>query len=200
MLPMHDNRTLEYWLYDRVLKGVPGFAPIHAVSHDCRQRDTCPNAQVSRLIRWHVTHAGTAALLTSWGGFATLPFALSVTFLTERFLAFRLVAGVAALHEWPLEDPDTFQQVRTCVSGHLGKAGAGSHTLKGLGQHALQESQTLVLKQLGKTPFKSAARALPLISIAVSVGLDSHAMYRLGKKAQAVFGPQLPAPGLVVSA
>ena len=44
----------------------------------------------------------------------------------------------AALHEWPLEDPDTFRRVQACVSGHLGKVGAGSHTLKGLGLHALQ--------------------------------------------------------------
>ncbi len=199
---MRSNDALESWVYERVVNGVPGFAPVHSLTRDFRSRHSCPTKQVSRLVRWHAMHAGSVALLTSWGGFATLPVSLSVNFVAERFLAFRLVAGVAALHDWPLENEETFRKVSDCVAGRtlvdesIGldvakrplKHQIVRHVAKGVGSELVSHGRTMLLKEIGKGSLKSVSRAVPVISMAVSVGMDTHAMYRLGERARTAFG------------
>lgn len=194
---MENTDRLDRWLYDRVLTGVPGFSPLHALHEHCQQRHACPRAQTRYLIRWHVGQAGVVALLTSWGGFTTMPLALSANLVAERFLALRLTSGIAAVHGWSLEQEHTFRQITACVAGEgaTERLADPSGQLmaqwkKSLQQQAVQQGQALLLRHLGHTTFKSAARVVPLVSLAVGLGFDTHAMYRLGRRARKVFAPE----------
>jgi hypothetical protein len=198
---MRSNVALESWVYERVVCGVPGFAPIQSLTREFQSRHACPKKQTSRLVRWHAMHAGSVALLTSWGGFATLPVSLSVNFIAERFLAFRLVAGVAALNDWSLESEETFRKVSACVADRpmvdeLNDQRVASsplkhqivrHVAKGVGGELVSHGRSLLLKEVGKGSLKSVSRAVPILSVAVSVGMDTHSMYRLGARARTVF-------------
>lgn len=194
---MRSYDALESWVYGRVIEGIPGFAPLESMTQACRSRHECRKKQVTRLVRWHAMHAGSVALLTSWGGFATLPIACSVGFVAEQFLAFRLAAGVAALHDWPLQNDDTFRMIRDCVAGRTVTDidqprrslthQIARHVANGVGGELVNHGQSLLVKQIGKSSLKPLSRAVPVVAVAFSVGLDARKMFKLGERAHATF-------------
>jgi len=198
--------------------GIDGLGPLKSARElaDLARRDTrTPEGAVKKIVRSHVVKGGVGGFVTGVGGFVTMPIALPANVVEFYVGATRMVAAIATLRGYDLDD----QQVRSAVlltlvgsdaDEVLAKAGltGGTGKVVGLVGQQLPPAALLMLNKaigfrllrgVGEKAFARLGRAIPLAGGVVGGGIDVWMMKRIADHALNEFPPRSGTPGVVRS-
>lgn len=102
-----------------------------------------PEAAIRRVARETIASAGTAGLVTGLGGFVTLPVALPANIAGQAVLNARMVAAIAALRGWDLQDEVVRQAILVTVAG-----GSPNQVLRQFGITVGQKATATAIKRI----------------------------------------------------
>jgi hypothetical protein len=198
--------------------GIDGLGPLKSARElaDLAIRDTrTPEGAVKKVVRSHVVKGGVGGFVTGMGGFVTMPIALPANVLEFYIVATRMVAGIAALRGYDVDDPKVRSAVLLTLVGSeadevLAKAGltGGSGKVVGLVGQQLPPAALLMLNKaigfkllrgVGEKAFARFGRAIPLAGGVVGGSIDVWMMKRIADHALGEFPPHVGTPGVVRS-
>jgi hypothetical protein len=188
--------------------GIDGLGPLKSAQElaDLARRDTrTTEGAVKKIIRSHVVKGGVGGFVTSVGGFVTMPVALPANVVEFYVGATRMVAGIATLRGYDLDDPQVRSAVLLTLVGSeadevLAKAGLTGKTGKvvGLVGQQLPPAALLmvnkaigfrILRGVGEKAFARLGRAIPLAGGVIGGGIDVWMMKRIADHALGEFPP-----------
>jgi hypothetical protein len=188
--------------------GIDGLGPLKSAQElaDLARRDTrTTEGAVKKIIRSHVVKGGVGGFVTSVGGFVTMPVALPANVVEFYVGATRMVAGIATLRGYDLDDPQVRSAVLLTLVGSeadevLAKAGLTGKTGKvvGLVGQQLPPAALLmvnkaigvrILRGVGEKAFARLGRAIPLAGGVIGGSIDVWMMKRIADHALGEFPP-----------
>ncbi|MGC4109950.1 MAG: EcsC family protein [Nocardioides sp.] len=186
--------------------GIDGLGPLKSARElaDQAARETrSPDAALKKVVRSHVVKGGVGGFVTSVGGFVTMPVALPANVLEFYVGATRMVASIAVLRGYDVDDPQVRTAVLLTLVGSdadevLAKAGltGGSGKVVGLVGQQLPPAALLILNKaiafrllrgVGEKAFARLGRAVPLAGGVVGGGIDVWMMKRIADHALGEF-------------
>jgi hypothetical protein len=188
--------------------GIDGLGPLKPARQlaDLARRDTrTTEGAVKKIVRSHVVKGGVGGFVTGVGGFVTMPVALPANVVEFYVGATRMVAGIATLRGYDLDDPQVRSAVLLTLIGSeadevLAKAGltGGTGKVVGLVGQQLPPAALLmlnkaigfrILRGVGEKAFARLGRAIPLAGGVVGGGIDVWMMKRIADHALGEFPP-----------
>jgi hypothetical protein len=186
--------------------GIDGIGPLKSskelAEHARRDTRTVEGA-VKKIVRSHVARGGIGGFVTGVGGFMMMPIALPANVVEFYVGATRLVAAVAALRGYDLDDPHVRSAVLLTLVGSeadevLAKAGLtkGGGKVVGLVGQQLPPAALLMLnkaiafrllRSVGEKGFSRLGRGVPLAGGIVGGGIDMWMMKRIADHALGEF-------------
>ena len=158
-----------------------------------------PQLAIDAVIDQHIRLAGVQGFLTGLGGLVTLPVALPANLTGLAVVQARMVAGIAHLRGYDLDDPRVRTAVITCL---LGEDGVTDRLKKSslvtsplaiatapvfdpeLDRQVAGEVVAELLARIGgKKMALTVTRRIPLLGGAVGAGVDGWSTYRIGQYA-----------------
>jgi hypothetical protein len=198
--------------------GIDGLGPLKSARElaDLAEHQTrTPEGAVKKMVRSHVVKGGVGGFVTGIGGFLTMPIALPANVLEFYIVATRMVAGIAKLRGYDVDDPQVRSAVLLTLVGSeadevLAKAGLTGKSGKvvGLVGQQLPPAALLMLNKaigfkllrgVGEKAFARLGRAVPLAGGVVGGGIDVWMMKRIADHALGEFPPLVGSPGVVRS-
>jgi hypothetical protein len=198
--------------------GIDGLGPLKSARElaDLAQRVTRTHeGAVKKVVRSHVVKGGVGGFVTGVGGFVTMPVALPANVVEFYVGATRMVAAIATLRGYDLDDPQVRSAVLLTLVGSeadevLAKAGltGASGKVVGLVGQQLPPAALLMLnkaigfrllRSVGEKAFARLGRAVPLAGGVVGGGIDVWMMKRIADHAVNEFPPLVGSPGVVRS-
>jgi hypothetical protein len=186
--------------------GIDGLGPLHSAREmaDAARRDTrTQEGAVKKVIRSHVVKGGVGGFVTSVGGFVTMPVALPANVVEFYVGATRMVAAIASLRGYDVDDPQVRTAVLLTLVGSdadevLAKAGltGGSGKMVGFVGQQLPPAALLILNKaiafrllrgFGEKAFARLGRAVPLAGGVVGGGVDVWMLRRIADHALSEF-------------
>nr|WP_202888480.1 EcsC family protein [Kribbella solani] len=165
---------------------------------------------VEAVIDQHIRLAGVQGFVTSIGGLVTLPVALPANLTGLAVVQARMVAGIAHLRGYDLDDPRVRTAVITCLLGEDGVADRlrkSSLVTSPLAiatapvfdpeldrQVAGEVVAELIARISGKRMALTVTRRIPLLGGAVGAGVDGWSTYRVGQYADESLVRRIPRP------
>ncbi|WP_420175891.1 EcsC family protein [Luteococcus sp. OSA5] len=154
---------------------------------------------VNKVVRSHVTSGAAGGLITSLGGFLTMPVAIPANLLEFYVQATRMTAAVAKLRGYDISQPNIRTAVLLTLVGSnaedvLAKAGVTtasgritSLALRNLPRPAMMMVNKAVgfrlLKSVGQGTLAKLGKGVPIVGGAVGGALDGYMMNRIGEQA-----------------
>ncbi|HEX3930281.1 MAG TPA: hypothetical protein VHW64_06225 [Nocardioides sp.] len=187
--------------------GIDGVGPLHSARElaDQARLTRTPESAVRKVIRSQVVKGGVGGFVTSVGGFVTMPVALPANVLEFYVVATRMVAAIAELRGYDVNDPQVRTAVLLTLVGSdadevLAKAGltGGTGKVVGLVGQQLPPAALLMvnkaiafrlLRGVGEKAFARLGRAVPLAGGVVGGGIDVWMMRRIADHALQEFPP-----------
>jgi hypothetical protein len=198
--------------------GIDGLGPLRSARElaDLARRGTrTTEGAVKKVVRSHVVKGGVGGFVTSVGGFITMPVALPANVVEFYVGATRMVASIATLRGYDVDDPQVRTAVLLTLVGSdadevLAKAGltGGTGKMVGLVGNQLPPAALLILNKaigfrllrgLGEKAFARLGRGIPLAGGVVGGGIDVWMMKRIAEHAMDEFPPADPALRVVAS-
>jgi len=198
--------------------GIDGLGPLKSARElaDLARRDTrTPEGAMKKVIRTHVVKGAVGGFVTSVGGFVTMPIALPANVVEFYVGATRMVAAMATLRGYDVNDPQVRTAVLLTLVGSdadevLAKAGltGGSGKVVGLVGEQLPPAALLMLNKaigfrllrgFGEKAFSRLGRGVPLAGGILGGGIDTWMMKRIADHALNEFPPLDAIPGVVLS-
>jgi uncharacterized protein (DUF697 family) len=155
---------------------------------------------IDAVIDQHIRLAGVQGFVTSIGGLVTLPVALPANLTGLAIVQARMVAAIAHLRGYDLDDPRVRTAVITCLLGEDGvidRLKKSSLPTSPLAiatapvfdpeldrQVAGEVVAELIARISGKRMALTVTRRVPLLGGAVGAGVDGWATYRVGEYAE----------------
>jgi hypothetical protein len=196
--------------------GIDGLGPLKSAreladlaSHATRT----PQGAVKKIVRSSVAKGGVGGFVTSVGGFVTMPVALPANVVEFYVGATRMVAAIATLRGYDVNDPRVRTAVLLTLIGSdadevLAKAGltGGTGKVVGLVGQQLPPAALLMLNKaiafrllrgFGEKAFARLGRGVPLAGGVVGGGVDIWMMKRIADHALSEFPPVAPDPTTV---
>jgi hypothetical protein len=186
--------------------GIDGLGPLKSARELAEQASLAtrtPEGAVKKVIRSHVVKGGVGGFVTGVGGFVTMPIALPANVVEFYVGATRMVASIATLRGYDLDDPQVRSAVLLTLIGSeadevLAKAGltGGSGKVVGLVGQQLPPAALLMLNKaigfrllrgVGEKAFARLGRAIPLAGGVVGGGIDVWMMKRIADHALGEF-------------
>jgi hypothetical protein len=193
--------------------GIDGLGPLKSARElaDLARRDTrTTEGAVKKIVRSHVVKGAVGGFVTSVGGFVTMPVALPANVVEFYVGATRMVAGVAILRGYDVDDPRVRTAVLLTLIGSeadevLAKAGltGASGKMLGLVGNQLPPAALLMLNKaigfrllrgFGEKAFARLGRGIPLAGGVVGGAIDVWMMKRIADHALTEFPPVATAP------
>jgi hypothetical protein len=198
--------------------GIDGLGPLKSARElaDLAEHQTrTPEGAVKKMVRSHVVKGGVGGFVTGIGGFLTMPIALPANVLEFYIVATRMVAGIAKLRGYDVDDPQVRSAVLLTLVGSeadevLAKAGLTGKSGKvvGLVGQQLPPAALLMLNKaigfkllrgVGEKAFARLGRAIPLAGGVLGGSIDVWMMKRIADHALGEFPPRVGSPGVVRS-
>lgn len=198
--------------------GIDGLGPLksaHEMAAASRQSSRNTEAAVAKVARNHVAKGGAGGFVTGAGGFLTMPIALPANVVSFYVLATRMVASIADLRGYDVDDPQVRTAVLLTLVGSdadevLTKAGltGGTGKMVGLAAQQLPPAGLLILNKaigfrilrgVGERAFAKFGRAVPFAGGVLGGGIDMWMMKRIADHAMNEFPPAEPGPTVVRS-
>ena len=186
--------------------GIDGLGPLRSARElaDLARRDTrTTEGAVKKIIRSHVAKGAVGGFLTGVGGFITMPVALPANVVEFYVGATRMVASIATLRGYDVDDPQVRTAVLLTLVGSeadqvLKKAGltGASGKVVGLVGQQLPPAALLILNKaigfrllrgVGEKAFARLGRGVPLAGGVIGGGIDVWMMKRIAEHAMAEF-------------
>lgn len=109
------------WAYDKAVNGVPGLVTAEELAQSYMEDGGSPMDQVNSLIRWQSAKAGTSGFLSGLGGILTLPVALPANITSVIYIQIRMIAAIAVIGGYDLNDDKVKSLVYMCLAGNSAK-------------------------------------------------------------------------------
>ena len=196
--------------------GIDGLGPLKSsteLAEQVRRDARTPEGAVKKIVRSHVTKGGIGGFVTGFGGFMFMPIALPANVVEFYIGATRMVAAIAALRGYDLEDPHVRSAVLLTLVGSeadevlakAGLAGGGGKVLGLVGQQLPPAALLMLnkaiafrlLRGVGEKGFARLGRGVPLAGGIVGGGIDMWMMKRIADHALGEFPPTGPGAGVV---
>jgi hypothetical protein len=183
---------------DRAIHGVgplPGAAA--AAEAQLREQDGDVDRAVHEVIENHVRYAGAQGFLTNIGGVVTAAVAIPANITGLALVQCRMIAGIAHLRGYDLEDPRVRNAVLACLLGgdrvdemlRRGTLPAPPMALAtapvadpALDRRIAKRLATFDL-QPGEFDVLATGRRVPVVGGVVGMGADGYATWRIGRYA-----------------
>jgi hypothetical protein len=184
----------------RAIHGVGPFPPASAAAdRQLQEQKGDVDRAIHEVIENHVRYAGAQGFLTNLGGLATMAFMVPTNISGLALVECRMIAGIAHLRGYDLDDPRVRNAVLVCLLGEesvrelvrakklpappmaLATAPAHDPRLDLLISAAV--ASDLVQKVAGKKLAGTAARRIPLVGGLVGMGADGYVTWRIGRYA-----------------
>jgi hypothetical protein len=184
-------------------RAIHGIGPLQpaavAAAKQLREQKGDVDRAIHGLIENHVRYAGAQGFLTNLGGLITMAVAVPTNISGLALLECRMIAGIAHLRGYDLDDPRVRNGVLVCLLGEqtihelvaaqkipappmaLATAPAHDPTLERV--ISAEVAADLVQKVAGKRLAGSAARRIPLVGGLVGMGADGYATWKTGRYA-----------------
>lgn len=182
--------------------GIDGFGPVHSarqVAATALAAEHDPERAARRVARRHLVTGGVGGFVTSLGGFVTMPVAMPANVAEFYLGATQMVAAIAALRGYDVDDP----RVRTAVLLTLVGAdaddvlkrvgvGKGSGKLTDIAMGGLPPAALMVvnkaigfrlLRGIGEKGLSRLGRGVPLAGGVVGAGVDGFMMKKIADHA-----------------
>jgi hypothetical protein len=188
--------------------GIDGIGPLKSsqeLAEHARHDTRTAEGAVKKIVRSHVARGGVGGFVTGVGGFIVMPVALPANVVEFYVGATRMVAAIAALRGYDLDDPHVRSAVLLTLVGSeadevLAKAGLthGGGKVLGLVGQQLPPAALLMLNKaiafrllrgLGERGFARLGRGVPLAGGIVGGGIDMWMMKRIADHALGEFPP-----------
>jgi len=185
-------------------KAIDGVGPLRsaAASADSKLVDANGDVEeaVAKLVRFHTALAGAQGFVTNLGGVAALAVALPANVVGVTLVQCHLIAGIAHLRGYNLDDPRVRNAILVCMLGEdsakslvkkskipaspLGIATAAAHD-PALDEHISREVTTdLIARTAGRRAVTLIGRRVPLLGGFVGGGSDAMMTWQLGRFAK----------------
>ncbi|HUQ00722.1 MAG TPA: EcsC family protein [Aeromicrobium sp.] len=185
-------------------RAIDGVGPLRsaAASADSKLVDADGDVEqaISRLVRLHVALAGAQGFVTNLGGVAALAVAMPANVAGVTLVQCHLIAGIAHLRGYDLEDPRVRNAILVCMLGEdatrslvksstipatpMGLATAAAHD-PGLDEHISREVTTdLIARTAGRRAVTLVGRRVPLLGGVVGGSSDALVTWQLGQYAK----------------
>jgi hypothetical protein len=184
----------------RAIHGI-GPLPPASVAADkqlAEQRGDVDNA-IHEVIENHVRYAGAQGFLTNLGGLATMAFTVPTNISGLALVECRMIAGIAHLRGYDLDDPRVRNAVLVCLLGEepvrrlvseqklpappMALATAPAHDPSLDRVISAEVAADLVAKVAGKKLAVTVGRRIPLVGGLVGMGADGYATWKIGRYA-----------------
>ena len=146
---------------ERAIRGVgplPGAAA--AAEAQLREQDGDADRAVHEVIENHVRYAGAQGFLTNIGGVVTAAVAIPANITGLALVQCRMIAGIAHLRGYDLDDPRVRNAVLACLLG-----------------------ADLIARMTGKRLAVTVGRRVPVVGGVVGMGADGYTTWRIGRYA-----------------
>ena len=177
-------KTIEEFLktgYEWVVKGVPNlFSPIGETAEELNARYESTEEAVRIITRNHIIMSATAGFLTSLGGIVTLPVTVSADMLSVTLIQLRMVAGIAKLGGYDLQDDSVRAFVIACLTGQ-----SVSSVLKDTG---ITVSEKLAVSGIKKIPAETIKAINQKVGFRMLTKFGESGVINLGKAVPIVGG------------
>jgi hypothetical protein len=184
----------------RAIHGIGPLPPASAAADKqlAEQRGDVDNA-IHEVIENHVRYAGAQGFLTNLGGLATMAFTVPTNISGLALVECRMIAGIAHLRGYDLDDPRVRNAVLVCLLGEepvrrlvseqklpappMALATAPAHDPSLDRVISAEVAADLVAKVAGKKLVVTVGRRIPLVGGLVGMGADGYATWRIGRYA-----------------
>lgn len=191
----------------RAIHGIGPLAPA-AVAAERRLRDARGHRKraLNAIIDDHVRYAGAQGMLTSVGGAFTAVVTVPTNITGLALIQARMVAAIAHLRGYDLDDPRVHDAVLACLLGEekvdalvraskipappMALATAPVHDPETQRVLAAEVTSELVAKVAGKRAAVAVTRKVPIVGGVVGMGVDGLATWRIGRYAGSELRPR----------
>jgi len=201
--PAADDSAVTRLIENILQIGIDGRKPFDSAAQVAdealKKADGDVEEAVSKVVRSHVTSGAAGGVLTSIGGFITMPVAIPANVLEFYVQATRMTAAVAKLRGYDISQANIRTAVLLTLVGSksedvLAKAGVvtGGGRLASLALRNLPRSATMMvnkavgfrlLKSVGGGALAKLGKGVPLVGGAVGGVLDGYMMNKIGEQA-----------------
>jgi hypothetical protein len=191
----------------RAINGVGPLPPAaKAADNQLREQRGHVDHAVREVIENHVRYAGGQGFLTSVGGLVTATVTIPVNITGLALIECRMIAGIAHLRGYDLDDPRVRNAVLTCLLGEeqvnrlvrLGMLPAPPMALATAPAHdphldriiSAEVASEMITRVAGKRLAISVGRRVPIVGGLVGAGADGYATWKVGRYADREFLPR----------
>jgi hypothetical protein len=184
----------------RAIHGIGPLAPATTVAdRQLKEHRGDVDAAIHDLIESHVRYAGAQGFLTNLGGLATMAFTVPTNISGLALVECRMIAAIAHLRGYDLDDPRVRNAVLVCLLGEesvrdlvsamklpappMALATAPAHDPSLDRVISAEVASDLVQKVAGKKLAGTVARRIPLVGGLVGMGADGYATWKIGRYA-----------------
>ncbi|MFT4188317.1 MAG: EcsC family protein [Aeromicrobium sp.] len=184
-------------------KAIDGVGPLRSAAESATTHMVDANGDVAkaaqRMIRSHVAIAGVQGFVTNLGGLATLPVTVPANVAGVALLQAHLVAGIAHLRGYELDDPKVRNAICVVMLGEdkvdelvkrhklpsrpLAIATAPAYDPELDRMIAGELTGELVARTVGRRAVTLMARKIPGVGGVVAGGTDAYSTYQIGQYA-----------------
>ena len=199
------------FVHQTVLRAVNGIGPLPsaaaAAEKQLAEQDGVVADAIQELIENHASMAAGQGFLTNLGGLVTMAATIPVNITGLALLQVRLVAGIAHLRGYDLEDDRVRNAVLLCTLGEQSvkslvkdKKVPGSPMVLATAPAydpemdkliAAEVASALVGRVIGKRTASAVARRIPVAGGVYAGGTDAYATWQIGKYAERELRPRV---------
>ncbi len=184
----------------RAIEGVGPFPPA-AKAADAQLEEQHGNVEkaIHEVIENHVRYAGAQGFVTNIGGLVTMAVTVPANISGLALIECRMIAGIAHLRGYDLDDPRTRNAILVCLLGEdtvkslvkakhlpappMALATAPAHDPEVDQRISTFVARDLIAKVAGKRLATSVGRRIPVVGGVVGAGADGFATWRVGRYA-----------------
>lgn len=109
------------WTYDRAVTGATGIDKATKLAEKYSSQELTIDRQVDALINRQRLLAGSSGFITGLGGLLTLPLVIPANLISVVFIQLRMIAAIAHIGGYDLEDRKVKTLVLACMAGNAVK-------------------------------------------------------------------------------
>ncbi len=191
------------FVHEALHRAIVGAGPLPAAAlaaeKQLAEQDGHREKAVHEVIENHVRYAGAQGFVTNIGGLITAAVAIPANVTGLALIQCRMVAGIAHLRDYDLDDPRTRNAILACVLGEdavkslvrkkkipappMAIATAPTHDPDLNRVMATEVASELLTKVAGKRVATTVARRVPVVGGLVGAGADGFSTWQIGRYA-----------------
>ena len=191
----------------RAIQGVGPLPPAaHAADAQLKEQHGNVDRAVREVIENHVRYAGAQGFVTNIGGVVTAAFTIPANIAGLALVECRMIAGIAHVRGYDLDDPRVRNAILTCMLGEeqvdklvrkkklpappMALATAPAHDPDLDRIISAEVASELIGRVAGKQLAVSVARRVPVVGGVVGAGVDGYMTWKVGRYADREFLPR----------